>query len=160
MLNRINDHHLPVAGATIEAAWRAARQVPPLWPLDSSVTVNPFLGQADGPLELAAARLGRVAGVRVTMPRSWYAARIRSGAIDDADLAAALAGASRPGAPKTLAGLNAALKAEPACRLPLPTVADLAADPSGIDWPGVLTDRISHWAADSRRSISCCLAGS
>jgi hypothetical protein len=83
MLNRIDDHHILAAGTAIAGAWRAARQVPPLWPLDSSVTVNPFLGQADGPLELAAARLGRVAGMRITMPRSWYAARIRSGEIED-----------------------------------------------------------------------------
>lgn len=148
MLNRIEDHHILAAGTVIEAAWRAARQVPPLWPLDSSVTVNPFLGQADGPLALAAARLGRVAGMRVTMPRSWYAGRIRSGEIDDTDLAAALAGASAPRVPKTRADLDAALEAEYPCPAPLPTVADLATGISGTDWPGVLTERISHWAAD------------
>jgi uncharacterized protein YbcC (UPF0753/DUF2309 family) len=148
MLNRIDDHHILATGTAIEAAWRAARQVPPLWPLDSSVTVNPFLGQAYGPLELAAARLGRVAGMRVTMPRSWYAARIRSGEIDGVDLDAALAGASALDAPKTRADLDAGLGAELPCPIPLPTVADLAAEPSGTDWPGVLTERISRWAAD------------
>jgi uncharacterized protein YbcC (UPF0753/DUF2309 family) len=30
----------------------------------------------------------------------------------------------------------------------LPTVADIAVHVSRIDWPGVLTERISHWAAD------------
>lgn len=148
MLNRIEDHHVLATDTAIEAAWRAARQVPPLWPLDSSVTVNPFLGQADGSLELAAARLGRVAGMRVTMPRNWYAARIRSGEIDDADLAAALVGASVHGAPKTRAALDTALEVERPCPTPLPTIADLAAGTSGIDWPGILTERISHWAAD------------
>lgn len=148
MLNRIEDHHILAAGTVIEAAWRTARQVPPLWPLDSSVTVNPFLGQADGPLALAAARLGRVAGMRVTMPRSWYAGRIRSGEIDDTDLAAALAEAPSLSAPETRADLDAALEAEHPCPAPLPTVADLAAKASGTDWPGVLTERISHWAAD------------
>ncbi|KQZ99868.1 hypothetical protein ASD64_13710 [Mesorhizobium sp. Root157] len=148
MLNRIDDHHILASGTAIEAARRAARQVPPLWPLDSSVTVNPFLGQADWPLELAAARLGRVAGIRVTMPRSWYAARIRSGEINDADLDAALIGASAPDEPKARAELDAGLRAEPPCPTPLPTVADLAAEASGTDWPGVLTERISHWAAD------------
>jgi uncharacterized protein YbcC (UPF0753/DUF2309 family) len=148
MLNRIDDHHILAAGTAIAAAWRAARQVPPLWPLDSSVTVNPFLGQAGGPLELAAARLGRVAGMRITMPRSWYAARIRSGEIDDADLVAALAWASAHSAPKARANIDAALEAEHPRPTPLPTVADLAAETSGMDWPGVLTERISHWAAD------------
>ena len=148
MLNRIEDHHVLAAGAAIEAAWHAARQVPPLWPLHSSVTVNPFLGQADGPLELAAARLGRVAGMRVTMPRSWYAGRIQSGEIDDTDLAAALAGVSAPGAPRARADLDAGLEAELPCPTPLPTIADLAAELSGTDWPSVLTERIGHWAAD------------
>jgi len=147
MLKSNDDHQLLVTGA-IEAAWRAARQIPPLWPLDSSVTVNPFLGQADEPLEFAAARLGRVAGMRVTMPRSWYAARVRSGEIGDTDLAAALASASTLCASNTLADLKAALEVEEAHPAPLPTVAELAAETSGIDWPGVLTERISHWAAD------------
>ncbi|MFC3204940.1 YbcC family protein [Aquamicrobium soli] len=148
MLNRIDAHRIPASGRTIEAAWRAARQVPPLWPLDSSVTVNPFLGQTGGSLEMAASRLGRVAGMRITMPRSWYAARIRSGEIDDIDLAAALAGASAPGAPKARADLDVGLRAEPPCPTPLPAVAELAAEASGTDWPGFLTERISHWAAD------------
>jgi uncharacterized protein len=136
------------AGATVEAARRAARQIPPLWPLDSSVTVNPFLGQAGEPLESAAARLGRVAGMRVTMPRSWYVARIRSGEISDADLVAALASASTVSRPKKLADLKAAAEIEHSHPSPLQTVADLAAEVSGIDWPGVLAERISHWAAD------------
>lgn len=147
MLNRIDDHNIVTSGTVMEAAWRAARQVPPLWPLDSSVTVNPFLGQADGSLGLAAARLGRVAGIRVTMPRSWYAARIRSGEINDADLAAALAGASSPGGLLSRGDLDAGLSADPLYTSPLPTVADLAAEASGIDWPGIVTERIGHWAA-------------
>lgn len=134
--------------ATAEAAWRAARKIPPLWPLNASVTVNPFLGQADEPLELASARLARVAGARVTMPRSWYAARIASGEISDADLGAALANASKTCRCETIANLKATVEVERPQPAPLQTVADLAAEVSGIDWPGVLKERISHWAAD------------
>lgn len=145
----IGDSHPPLAlGTAIRAAWRAVRQIPPLWPLHSSVTVNPFLGQADQPLDVAAARLGRVAGIRVTMPRSWYAARIRSGEISDADLDAALANASTAFRPKTVAGLKAAAEIDRLHASPLQTVADLATQASSVDWPGVLTERISHWAAD------------
>jgi hypothetical protein len=32
-------------------------------------------------------------------------------------------------------------------RRPLPTVARLAAEASGIDWPGIIEDRFGHWAA-------------
>jgi uncharacterized protein YbcC (UPF0753/DUF2309 family) len=138
----------PPLSTAISAAWSAARQIPPLWPLYSSVTVNPFLGQANEPFERAAARLGRVAGLRVTMPRSWYAARIRSGEISDADLGAALTSASTALRPKAIADLKAAAEIERPFASPLQTIADLAAEASGVDWPGVLTERISHWAAD------------
>jgi uncharacterized protein YbcC (UPF0753/DUF2309 family) len=145
----IDDNRPHLARSTvISAAWRAAQQIPPLWPLHSSVTVNPFLGQVDEPFERAAARLSRVAGMRVTMPRAWYAARIRSGEISDTDLDAALASASTTVRPKTIADLKAAAEIERPPASPLPTAADLAAEASGIDWTGVLTERISHWAAD------------
>ena len=67
------------------AADRAARAIPPVWPLASSVAVNPFLGQTDENLATVGARLARVAGVAVTMPRNWYQERISSGVITNAD---------------------------------------------------------------------------
>ena len=72
------------------AADRAARAIPPLWPLASSVAVNPFLGQAGESLATAGARLARVAGLPITMPRRWYGDRIASGMISDEDLRQAL----------------------------------------------------------------------
>ena len=48
--------------ATLEdAVSRAARAIPPVWPLASSVAVNPFLGQTSESLAVAGARLARVA---------------------------------------------------------------------------------------------------
>jgi hypothetical protein len=55
--------------AILAAAKQAARAIPPLWPLTSSVAVNPFLGQIEEPLPVAAARLSRAAGIALTMPR-------------------------------------------------------------------------------------------
>jgi hypothetical protein len=81
------------------AAQRAARAIPPVWPLASSVAVNPFLGQAHESLAAVGARLERVAGTPVTMPRSWYDERIASGVITDADLLDALV--SAPSAQRT-----------------------------------------------------------
>ena len=82
------------SGAQLEMiakAETAGRAIPPLWPLSSSVAVNPFLGQTDKSLPQVAALLSRVGGTAVTMPRSWYAGKIADGTITDADLAAALA---------------------------------------------------------------------
>lgn len=129
------------------AADRAARAVPPLWPLASSVAVNPFLGQTGESLAATGARLARVAGVAVTMPRRWYREQIEAGTISDQDLLAAWANAPAPSRPADLGALKAAAAATPAPLRALPTIADLAADASGIDWPGLIADRFGAWAA-------------
>lgn len=124
----------------------AVRAIPPLWPLSSSVAVNPFLGQAGQSLSGTAALLGRVSGAPVTMPRSWYAARIADGTILDADLEAALAAAPEAG-PSGAAALKAAAGEFGGQAAAFATVADLAAQVSGIDWPGLMDERIGAWAA-------------
>lgn len=130
-----------------EMADGAARQIPPLWPLASSVAVNPYLGQSGFDLAHTSALLARVSAASTTMPRDWYAARIASGAISDDDLADALAACGSPLRPSSVEGLKlAALIARPATN-PLPTIADLAAEASGIDWPALIAERFGHWAA-------------
>jgi uncharacterized protein YbcC (UPF0753/DUF2309 family) len=131
----------------VKSADQAARAIPPVWPLASSVAVNPFLGQTGETLAMAAARLARVAGVSATMPASWYLDQISSGTITDADLSEALSTAPIELRPAGLAELKAAAFApEPKIRA-LPTVADLAAEVSGVDWPGLIAERIGAWAA-------------
>jgi uncharacterized protein YbcC (UPF0753/DUF2309 family) len=138
------DKGLSGIAQAVEAALRA---IPPVWPLASSVAVNPFLGQAGEPLEKAAARLARVAGIAVTMPRAWYLQRVESRAITTKDLEQALAAAPSDLRPASVASLLAAVR-QPAQRpQALPTVADLAAEVSGIDWPGVVADRLGWWGS-------------
>ncbi|GAB0115757.1 YbcC family protein [Acidisoma sp. C75] len=129
------------------AADRAARAIPPVWPLASSVAVNPFLGQADQSLATVGARLERVAGAQVTMARSWYLERISSGIITDADLSEALANAPVALRPANLAALKSPSHVTKPAASPLPTIADLAAEASGIDWPGLIAERFGAWAA-------------
>jgi uncharacterized protein YbcC (UPF0753/DUF2309 family) len=131
----------------LEAAERAVRQIPPVWPLASSVAVNPFLGQSQDPLWLTAARLGRVAGVAVTMERSWYRQKVASGEITDADLGAALAQAPSQLRPAGLAALKDALMRDAPVPEPVPTLADLCARATGFDWPGFIDDRLGLWAS-------------
>ena len=133
--------HLEVI-AKAEAAGRA---IPPLWPLSSSVAVNPFLGQTEQTLPQVAALLDRVAGTAVTMPRDWYQAKIDNGTITDADLSAALA--EFPDAATDVAALKSAASGTSVVTAALPTVADLAAEVSGIDWPGIVQERFGVWAA-------------
>ena len=126
---------------------RVSRAIPPAWPLAANVAVNPFLGQSGEGLAEAGARLARVAGVRVTMPREWYAQKISAGEIADADLCEAWTQAPPALRPADLDALKAAAaQPAPAPQAP-PTVAELAAQASGIDWPGLIAERFGAWAA-------------
>jgi hypothetical protein len=125
----------------------AVRAIPPAWPLAATVAVNPFLGQVEEELATASARLARVAGERATMPRAWYAEQVAAGAITEADLAAALDAAVEPQQGLDVAGLRAALARRNAPPLALPTIAELAREASGIDWPGIIAERIGGFAA-------------
>ena len=128
------------------AADRAGRAIAPVWPLASSVAVNPYLGQTGQTLAETAALVARVAGSPVTMPRPWYRERLADGAIAEADLAAALAAAPHAAKPDSLGALLAEVSRDPAPVLPTPTVADLAAKASGIDWPAIIAERFGAWA--------------
>ncbi|MFT5626405.1 MAG: hypothetical protein ACI8Z0_002915 [Lentimonas sp.] len=130
----------------VKASDTAARAIPPVWPLASSVAVNPFLGQATETLAQVGARLGRVGGVPVTMPRNWYKERIANGAITDEDIAEALDAQDAPDLPD-VAELRKLAWNDTATPTPQPTIADLAAEVSGIDWPGIIADRFGGWAA-------------
>lgn len=126
---------------------RAARAIPPLWPLSSSVAVNPFLGQSGESLAQAGARLARVAGAPVTMPRSWYRERISAGVITDRDLEDALMNAAPALRPADIAALKIAAAQDAPRPAALATIADLAAQAAGIDWPGLIAERFGAWAA-------------
>jgi uncharacterized protein YbcC (UPF0753/DUF2309 family) len=140
--------HEEMLSGIAQAIEAASRAIPPLWPLASSVAVNPFLGQAGEPLEKAAARLARVAGIAVTMPRAWYLKRIESRAIAPKDLEQALASAAPSDLrPTSVAELLAAARKPAEKPHALPTVADLAAEVSGIDWPRVVEDRLGAWGS-------------
>jgi uncharacterized protein YbcC (UPF0753/DUF2309 family) len=145
--------HSTIAPARIsdvlKAAEAAARAIPPAFPLDATVAVNPFLGQTGEDLATTAARLARVAGIRVTQSGADYAAAIRDGRIGEDDLAAALAASTSALKPADVAALRAAALSGPADAVPaaLPTVADLAAKATGTDWPSVIEKTIGLWAA-------------
>ena len=86
--------HAQIAPARVSdllsAAEKAARAIPPAFPLSATVAVNPFLGQTGEDLATAQARLARVSGTRILRPRADYVAEVASGRITDDDLAAAL----------------------------------------------------------------------
>jgi uncharacterized protein YbcC (UPF0753/DUF2309 family) len=151
MLMRNQDIELGLE-ALMTAADHASRAIPPVWPLASSVAVNPYLGQTNLDLPSTAALLGRVAGAPATMPRHWYHAKIANRQILDEDLEAALAETIRAGYDlgehATIAAIKAAAAKNDPSREALPTVADLASKASGVDWTGLISERVGAWAAD------------
>jgi len=131
----------------VSAANGAAKAIPPLFPLSANVAVNPFLGQSGEHLAVTAARLERVAGTRVTPTRGHWAKKLDIGDLTDADLMDALAALEGPFDVPSLQDVKTALENTPPEPKALPAVAELAADVSGIDWPGLIEDRIGAWAA-------------
>ncbi len=139
-------HETLAPDAVSAMADSAARAIPPAWPLAASVAVNPYLGQAGQDLAHAGALLERVGCGAITMPRSWYWQRIADGTVTDADLVAALDASTLPLRPGSLAELKRAAQTARQRRAALPTIADLAAQASGIDWPAVIAERFGTWA--------------
>jgi uncharacterized protein YbcC (UPF0753/DUF2309 family) len=129
---------------------RAAGRIAPVWPLETFVAVNPFLGLADHDFRDAAHVVSRVAGARTVQSRGFYADAIRSGRVADRHLAEALRRAGgRPGLPADAAGLREAALAgaghEPAAAVP--TVASVVSGLTARRWDAFVTDRISAWAS-------------
>ena len=131
----------------LKAAEAAARAIPPAWPLEATVAVNPFLGQTGESLAQAAARLARVSGARATMPREHYAAKLAAGEITRADLEAALDACAEPRKPASVDALERATATDSPQPEALPSVADLAAQATGTDWPTIFTRQFGLWAA-------------
>ncbi|MEX0317610.1 MAG: putative inorganic carbon transporter subunit DabA [Ruegeria sp.] len=146
MFAKLESYPAPLLELVAEAN-SAAKEIPPLFPLSSSVAVNPFLGQASEPLAVTSARLARVAGTRITPPRRYWAEKLAAGEITDADLLDALAAVEGQFNAPSLKDIKSALTEDAAKPEALPTVAELAADVSGVDWPGLIEERIGAWAA-------------
>ncbi len=132
--------------ALARAADQAVRAIPPAWPLTATVAVNPFLGQITETLDQTAARLARIGGVRLALPRKHYADLIAKGEITDEDLSAALQSSTLFNR-IDLPALKAAVAEEPQPLAALPTIAELAARSTGKDWPGLVSERIGTVAA-------------
>ena len=136
-----------LASQILAAAEAAARAIPPAFPLDATVAVNPFLGQTHEDLARASARLSRVAGVGLTLPRAELAAKVAAGEISDDDLFDALIASDSPVKPQNLALLKTSMQVSSAPPQALPTVADLAARATGTDWPAIIARSFGLWAA-------------
>ncbi len=122
----------------------AALAIPPAWGLEATVAVNPFLGQREMGLADTAALWARVSGTRIFPDRNVWREKYDAGHLNDDDLVEALLAA---GAPIDLAELKKRLKREPAQIAALPSLAELARDVTGVDWPAIIAERVSAFAS-------------
>lgn len=70
---------------------QACKRIAPIWPLDSFVAVNPYIGLIDQPFSTVGDFLAETAGERLFMERDWFAEKLAKGEISDTDLALAAA---------------------------------------------------------------------
>ncbi|MEM7641909.1 MAG: DUF2309 domain-containing protein [Pseudomonadota bacterium] len=141
----MNMRHVQFPGPILElvaAAESAVRQIPPAFPLTATVAVNPWLGQLEQSREETAYRMARTTGARIARPRAELAELVSDGRIHPDDLAKAAESLEMD-----IDALRAAIKTPSADPAPLPTIADLAAEATGTDWPDFVADRIGLWAS-------------
>ena len=136
--------HRPSA-ETIRLATRdACDRIAPVWPLDSFVAVNPYLGFADQPFAEAARYLADVAGERLFMPRSWFAAQLEAGRIRPDDLTAA---ARAAGHDWSQAFLLAQVHGEDETERSLPLFAEMLDSADAPPLSEFVTEQISRYLA-------------
>ncbi|MFN7428119.1 MAG: YbcC family protein [bacterium] len=71
-MNMPSEALLDRARAIAAAVHAATARIVPAWPLDRLIAVNPYEGHADKPIADAQARLDRLCGTSMLMPRTWY----------------------------------------------------------------------------------------
>jgi hypothetical protein len=125
----------------------ACRRIPPLWPLQHFVAVNPFLGLTEMTFGDASRLLERVAHRAPFMDAEYYLAQIRAGSIAAADVKAALVqlvSAADPSDPvEWLKDLLT--KSEPSDQIL--TVADSLDRTQHTNWGAFIVDEISKWCS-------------
>lgn len=162
-----SDSLLDRTRAIAAAAHAATARIVPAWPLDRLIAVNPYEGHADKPIAEARARLDRLCGTSMLMPRAWYRDQWHTGRLCREDLEAAVdlwldeAGARRSGSAELprrewlldalLGALEPGLEDEPlhVHRLPLATA--LADGPylpgQPVSWAELVVHQISQHCA-------------
>ncbi|MEO6996066.1 MAG: DUF2309 domain-containing protein [Lacunisphaera sp.] len=128
----------------VTAIETALPRIPPLWPMNHFVAVNPFVGFMDQPFSSACELLQRNVGAAPLQSPSDYRQSYQDGLIDATDLASA--GDAEWTAVALLKALDEADAAPAPC--PLPTVADwLDRAHPRAHWSNFVVDEISKWCA-------------
>ncbi len=126
----------------------AAKKIAPVWPLESFVAVNPYMGMSAQKFDSAAQYLAKVGGIQMTLPISFYKNKLRDGVITKKDIKAALSKLADQEI-TTNEFLSEIEDTEDQERKDssINTLIDVASAYSGKDWNRFATSRLSAWAA-------------
>ncbi|NHE57112.1 YbcC family protein [Cyclobacterium plantarum] len=127
---------------------QACKKIAPVWPLESFVTVNPYLGLTDRHFDSVAEQLAAVGGIQMTLPVSFYLKKIHEGKITHKDLRAAIDKKSsfKVDVATFISQLEKGADVKPGGPA-IATLTDVATGFTNQDWNRFFTARISTWAA-------------
>ncbi|TDU72979.1 hypothetical protein EI77_01445 [Prosthecobacter fusiformis] len=129
----------------LKLARQACLRISPLWPLQSFVAVNPFVGLVGKPFTDVCNLMQRVTGESMLMSVEYFRQQFASGRLTSQDLAEAV---TRSKSDLTTTQLLAWLKnPEPQPHIRLQSIADIATTKFQRDWSGLVTEEISKWCA-------------
>ncbi|XOV91244.1 MAG: YbcC family protein [Bacteroidota bacterium] len=133
--------------ATYQSAMKSAcDKIAPLWPLESFVAVNPYMGFSNKKFGEAAAELEHLSGIQMTMPLKFYLTKWDQGKILKEDLETTLMDYGyQMDAPEFIQQLDTDSSEEWA-QNPI-AVVDFASGVSETDWNRFMVTRISNWIA-------------
>lgn len=131
----------------VDAIERAIAQIAPAWPLESTVAVNPFMGQASKRLAEVAALHRKLIGTDALQPADYYLQKITSGAISAKALEAARSKSPYCDKPRSITELEDTLRSNSQATDKVDTLADIAQTATDTDWSTIIADGIGRWAA-------------
>jgi len=139
------DAPTPVPANWLKLARHACLRIPPLWPLQSFVAVNPFVGLVGKPFAEVTQLMRRVTRESMLMSVDYFRQQFTSGRITSQDLAEAV---MRSKSDITTSQLLTWLKKpEPEPMMGIQSLADAATAKFQRNWSGLVTEEISKWCA-------------
>lgn len=124
----------------------ACSKIAPLWPLESVVAVNPFMGYSSYSFTEASAEISATSNIKTTMPISYYLEILDEGKIKKEHIDRLLL---KHNLGRTADEFLAALSEDQLTNshIKVQSIADIASELTDQDWNRIMTERIAQWAA-------------